>query len=121
MRLKRAILCGALLWILIFFEVSILMFGFNITSGPLYYTVHYILLIFLAGLAALVYFRGRVDRGFWQGILVGIIMAVTGVVLDSIITVPLFIKSYSFFANSYLWTGIIEGIIIVGIVGLFRK
>src|SRR3989344_2384779 len=109
MRLKRALLCGALLWVLIFFEVSILMFGFKIVGGGLYYTIHYIMLIILASLSALIYFRGRVDRGLGQGLLVGLVMVLTGIVLDAIITVPLFTKNYAaFFKDIYLLIGLVE-------------
>jgi len=122
MRLKRALLCGALLWVLIFFEVSILMFGFKIVGGGLYYTIHYIMLIILASLSALIYFRGRVDRGLGQGLLVGLVMVLTGIVLDAIITVPLFTKNYAaFFKDIYLLIGMVETVIVAGVVGMFRR
>jgi hypothetical protein len=122
MKLTRAILCGALLWILIFFEVSILMFGFGLNTGLTYYIIHYLIVIPLVLIVGLVYFSGkRIKKGAGEGLLAGIVFAVTGVVLDAIITVPLFVKTYSFFADVYLWLGIIEGIIIITIVGAVKK
>lgn len=91
-------------------------------GGGLYYTVHYIMLVILASLSALIYFRGRVDRGLGQGLLVGLVMMLTGIVLDAIINVPLFTKNYAvFFKDIYLWVGMIECVTVVGIVGMFRR
>jgi|SRR3989338_4089193 len=121
MNLKRAIFSGALLWVLIFFEVSVLMFGLELEAGKNYYIIHYILLALLSLISAAVYFRGKkVRKGFGEGILVGIVFVIVGLVLDAVITVPLFIKNYSIFADPYLWVGIIEGLIIVAIVGAVK-
>jgi hypothetical protein len=120
MKFWRAITFGALLWVLIFFEVSVLMFGFGLTSGRIYYLVHYIVLIFLAGFVSHFYFR-KGGAGAKEGFLLGIVMMLTGILLDAIITIPLFIKSYSFFADIYLWIGIAEGVVITTIVGALKK
>ncbi|MFH1307780.1 MAG: hypothetical protein ABIH72_02925 [archaeon] len=120
--LKRAVLFGALLWMMIFFEVSILMFGFKLEAGTVYYIIHYILAVILALVTALVYFNGKkIKAGAKQGLLVGIIMALTGIILDAIITVPLFVKSYSFFLDTYLWIGILLGILTISLVGYLKK
>ena len=121
MKLIRAIFLGALLWVLIFFEVSVLMFGLKMTDGVNYYILHYILLVLLTLIIALVYFRGKVRKGFGEGILVGIVMMITGTVLDAVITVPLWVKSYSFFLDIYLIVGYILGILVVGIAGSLKK
>lgn len=121
----RAIAFGALGWILIFFEVSILMFGFGLgaNSGATYYIIHFILLAIIAALCSFLYFRGKSvkNKGFAQGLLVGLIFIITGIVLDAIITVPLFIKSYSFFANISLLIGYLWSIVICGVVGALKK
>lgn len=121
MRISKAILYGAILWVFIFFEVSILMFGFGLEDGPAYYIIHYILAIILVTIVTLLYFRkGKADFG--KGILAGILFAFTGLFLDSIITVPLFVKDYSLmFGNYMLWIGIIIGILTAGIVGAIKK
>jgi hypothetical protein len=116
MNIKRAVLCGALLWILIFFEVCILMFGFKLTAGTTYYIIHYILAAILAIIVALIYFRGKVKKGALEGLIVGLVMLVTSIILDAVITVPLFVKSYGFFIDPYLWLGMLGCIVIVVIV-----
>lgn len=122
MAVKRAVLFGAILWVVIFFEVSILMFGFNLTAGTTYYIIHYVLLILLAGIVSALYFNSKTTKkGFAEGLKAGILFAITGIILDAIITIPLFIKDYSFFLNIYLWIGIIEGIFIAGIVGEIKR
>lgn len=121
MNFKRALLSGALLWVLIFFEVSILMFGFKLT-GNSYYITHYILLIFLTTIATLVYFRGKKAKaGLKEGALLGLTFVIVGIILDAVITIPLFIKDYSFFLDIKLILSYLEGIIITSIIGYIRK
>lgn len=116
----RAVLFGALLWVFIFFEVSLLMFVFNL-SGNIYYLVHYPLMIILTAIVALLYFK-KAKAGFGEGLLVGLVMLISGIVLDLIITIPFFVKSYSTFFSDYLMIlGLIIGVLVVGIVGAIRK
>ena len=122
MNWKRAILFGALIWVLIFFEVSILMFGLKMQSGLNYYLLHYISVGIIVLIVAFLYFKGKVKGGFKEGLLVGVIFAITGIVLDSIITIPLFMNfDYSFFLDIYLLIGILEGVIITTIIGSVKK
>lgn len=123
MKLLRAILLGALLWILIFFEVSVLMFGFGLNAGnAIYYSLHFIFESLLTIIIILFYFyKSKIKKGFWQGILVGIVFVIMGIVLDSVITVPLFVKNYSFLIRPDILLYEIWGIILCGIVGLIRR
>jgi hypothetical protein len=90
--------------------------------SPMYNYVHYVLVIFILGFCGIFYFNKKgIRKGFGEGIAVGIVFAIVGIVLDAIITVPLFTKSYSFFSDPYLWVGIVEGIVIVGVVGALKK
>jgi len=120
----RAILLGILLWVLIFFEVSILMFGLNL-EGASYYIAHFFALIFLVLLFSYIYFR-KADSGVKQGVLLGFIFIVTGTILDSIITIPLWIipqgGSYSSFFSIYMLVGYLEIIVLTALSSLiFRK
>lgn len=122
--IKRAVLSGALAWVLIFFEVSILMFGFKLQpSGMTYYIIHYILLIFIVAVCASIYFNGtKTKTGLKEGILAGVVMFASGMVLDAIITVPLFVKDYVlFFGNIWMILGYVEGIVVAAIVGVIKK
>lgn len=123
MYLKRAIAFGALSWVLIFFEVSILMFGLQLEPGAGYYIIHYILAAVLIALTAALYFKGkRVNkRGFGKGAIVGIVFVIVGIILDAIITVPLFVKDYSFFFDPMMLIGYLETIIIVCVVGAVKR
>ncbi len=119
--IKRGILTGVLLWALIFFEVSILMFGFKL-EGLSYYIIHYVLLAVLASISAMIYFKGKkIKRSAKEGFYLGILLVVTAVVLDSVITIPLFVKSYSFFLDPYLVAGLIETVIVSTIFGAVKK
>ena len=119
MNYKRAIWTGILSWILVFFEVSILMFGFGI-SDVNKSIVHYILLIVVIAVPALIYFN-KEKAGLKEGFFLGILFVIIGLILDSIITIPLFIKSYSFFLNPLLIIGFIEGLVITMVVGAIKK
>jgi hypothetical protein len=118
MNWKRAVLLGILLWVIIFFEVSILMFGFKLNAPQTsYYVLHGVLITIFYVLVSLYYFSGKVKRGVSEGIVLSIVLIIVELVLDSIITIPLFIipngGSYSSFLLSkemllsYLWFFII--------------
>ena len=118
---KRAILTGALLWVLIFFEISILMFGFKLNTTTTYF-VHYLALIPLAAFCLWLYFKGKhTNLTVKEGFKVSLIFIATGIVLDLLITVLLFIKSLSFFLTPYLWVGYAEMILICLIYPPIKK
>jgi hypothetical protein len=124
MNLKRAILVSALLWVLIFFEVSILMFGFGFQGTEIvYYVIHYILLAVLITLSTLIYFKGKkVKSNAKEGFILGIIFVVVGAILDAAITVPLFIKNYaSFFLNWDLIAGLVLTLGLTALIGKLKK
>lgn len=121
MNIKRAILFGALLWALIFFEVSILMFGFNIESpSTSYYIIHYILLTFFVIFTSLIYFK-KVEPSMKQGFLLGIFLILTSTLLDALITIPLFIKDYSFLLRPDILISILPILIITTLIGTLKK
>jgi hypothetical protein len=123
MNIKRGIAAGVILWVLIFFEVSILMFGFKLTAGTTYYTIHYIALAVIAYISALFYFKGkRVKKNAKEGLKAGIVMLVTAIVLDALITVPLWMGgNYAFFLDPYLIAGLVETLVVVAIAGALKK
>jgi len=122
MNLKRVAWTGALLWALIFFEVSILMFGFKLEEVTLN-VIHYILLAVLISFTALIYFKDKkIKRNLKEGITLGAMYVAIGLILDTLITVPLFVKAYSrFFVNSPLLIGLAETLLITSITGMLKK
>ena len=60
-------------------------------------------------------------RGFINGIIIGIVFVITSLILDAIITVPLFVKDFSFFLNPMILIGYLEAIIVTGIIGEISK
>ncbi|MDD5192893.1 MAG: hypothetical protein PHH54_00005 [Candidatus Nanoarchaeia archaeon] len=124
MKFWRAVLCGALIWILVFFEVCILMFGFKLTSSDtVYYIIHYIAFAVFVILASLIYFRGKkVKAGVLNGLYLWIIFIIAGIVLDSIITIPLFMNfNYSFLITREMLIGDVLSLIICLVVGALKK
>ncbi len=119
MRWGLALLTGVLLWILIFVEVSTF-FAAGIEN---YYYVHYIILVFLVMLCSLLYFRGS-RGGAKEGLVLGIIYLIIGLVLDLAITVPFFLEGdyMGFFNNFLLLLGFFEILALTIIFGsIFRK
>ncbi len=121
MKIKKAILYGALAWVLIFFEVSILMFGLKLTpSSEYYYITHIPLVAIIISFCSLLYFRKtKVDT--WEGFKLGITFIIIGIILDAIITVPLFVKDYNFFLKTELLISYVIGVLITTIIGSIRK
>lgn len=123
---KRALVAAVAFWVLVFFEVSILMFGFKLSATSAnYYLIHTLLLTVFLIVLSLTYFSKKIKKGVIEGIVLGVIFVIVGVILDSVLTIPLFIipqgGSYSSFLfsgamlSSYAWT-----IIICGIVGWLK-
>ncbi|MBU0957783.1 MAG: hypothetical protein KKF56_03145, partial [Nanoarchaeota archaeon] len=121
----RGVLAGILLWVLIFVEVSIVLFVFKLGAGSLWYLiVHYALLAIIIGVAANFYFNKRsVKPNAKTGLLLGLVMVVVAVVLDILITVPAFIGGdYSLFFNDpSMLAGLVEVVIISMLMGVVRK
>lgn len=120
MKLKRAMIFGVLIWVLIFFEVSVLKFGFNLGVTAAYYTWHYSLSGIIVAVVSWFYFE-KAKKSLEGGILAGLVFTIVGIILDALITVPLFVHDYRFFLDRFLWVGLIEGIVVVALVGAIRK
>lgn len=123
MNWKRAFIGAIVLWALIFFEVSILMYGLNLSPPSIeYYVIHFIALAIFIILITVSYFHSkRIKLGFKEGLEVGLVFVITGIILDSLITVPLFVKNYGFLLRGDILAGIVETVAIAGIVGWFMR
>ena len=116
MKWIKAILLGALIWVLIFIEISIFQVGLGLNEmiGSI---IHYVLLIPIVILSVWLYYKSG-DK--INGFVLGFVFLIVGVILDLIITIPLFIipqdGSYaSFYSSIYMWIGFVELILISGI------
>lgn len=118
----RAVLAGALVWVLVFFEASILMFGFKLNPpDSLYYIIHYTAFIIFVLLSSLIYFR-KAKAGLIPGFWLWVIFILVGIALDSIITIPLFMNfDYSFLIKGEMLVGFVVSLIICMIVGVLKK
>jgi hypothetical protein len=117
MKWKRAIGLGVVLWLLIFVWWSVLMFS-GITES-MQYIFNYILLIPGAILVAWLYYRSN-DKV--NGFLLGLVMLLTGAILDILITIPFFTGSYvEFYTSPLMWIGFLETVLIVGLFDLVKK
>lgn len=122
MNWKKGLLLGIALWVLIFFEVSILMFGFKLSSpDPNYYLIHAILLTVFIIVLSLIYFSDKkTKKGMIKGIVLGIVFVVIGVILDSVITIPLFVKDWEFFFKTEMLVSYLWEIILCGFIGWIK-
>lgn len=117
MNILRAIVTGTIAWALIFVEWSIIMFAPILKDLPniWQWIIHYVVLILIVSLVTHFYYLGK-DR-HTHGLLVGLVMLVTGIILDSVITIPLFILPQggtysSFFFQWLMIAGYIELLIV---------
>lgn len=95
MNIKRALGFGAMLWVAAFMVISIFMFTPWFRDSEMRVQVAWwILEIPVVLLLAKWYFK-EVSPTLKNGARLGVASIVVGVVLDVIITVPLFVKSYS--------------------------
>ena len=106
MNYKRASIFGLLLWISIFVVISILMFIPFLHGKDLFnHVVYWILLVPIVMLLSKWYFKGdspKIKKGFFLGVFALFI----GTILDLVITVPFFVKSYTnFYGDWKLWIG----------------
>lgn len=104
---KKATWIGILLWVLIFVEITILMFLPGLKdNNNLIKIVHLPILAVIVWLLTCWYFKFAENPSAKHGLFVGLYFLVIGTVLDAIITVPLFVKSYSqFYGDYWLWIG----------------
>jgi hypothetical protein len=123
MNIKRGILIGALFWGIVFFEVSILMFGFKLDSSQtLYYLIHYLFIILLTIFAASLYYKHKKTKASAiNGLWLGLILILTGILLDSIITIPLFVKDYSFLISLGMFGSYLLVILTVVVYSVLRN
>jgi len=119
MRIVRAIGIGILLWVLIFAEISIFQIGLQLTR-LFAQVVHYILLIPIGILGAWMYYKSGDEV---NGFLLGIFVLITGIILDALITVPVFLEgNYAdFYADPFLWVGFLVLVVVFGTYDLARQ
>lgn len=122
MKWFRAVLISALIWVIIFVELSITMIGFKLSETNVW-IVHYLLLIPIVILGGHLYY-GKNDKT--NGFLLGLFMLAIGIILDLIITVPLFIipsgGNYgTYFSSIYMLAGFVEMVILFGFYGWLKR
>jgi amino acid transporter len=120
LNLGRATILGILLWVLIFVELSVLMFSG--LSNLIQKIIHFALLLVFALICGKIYFNKKNEDGWKEGFLLGVWMIIIGSVLDLLITIPFFVKSYeTFYFQWSLWLGFVEVIILTTISGMIFK
>ncbi len=116
--LGRAIGFGAILWLVIFAIISIVMFIPALQDKDLYqFIILWVLMVPVIMFLAKWYFR-VVTPTAKNGFVLGVLAVVVGTILDLIITVPLFVKSYAiFYSNIFMYIGMVWGIALTTYAG----
>jgi hypothetical protein len=114
----KATWMGVLLWVLVFVEISILIFLPWFKDNPLAVKmVHLPILAVFTIFLACRYFRSVMPTAK-EGFVFGIWILIIANILDLALTIPLFIKSYSgFYADIWLWAGFLIVIMFATMVG----
>lgn len=112
----RAILVGALIWLLIFSTFTVLSYLPNIKNSALqqFLIVAPLVIPFTILGAYIFYKNGNKTNGF----IIGLIIVTTALILDVLITVPFTIipnqgNYHSFFTSKFLWILVAEVVTIV--------
>jgi hypothetical protein len=116
MKTQRAILSGALVWILVLTLFGVMdLVPYAHASTLLQGIIASILIVPFALIAARFYYKGGDQT---NGLSVGLVMIATALMLDVLITVPLIEQPYhgtnhrQFFSNPLLWTIVAEVLIV---------
>jgi len=118
MNLKRAIIFGASVWIVVFVIISVLMFTPWFKESTLRIQATWWILEIPAVLLLAKWYFKMDSPTIKKGLLLGIIGLLTGTLLDIIITVPLFVKSYTmFYANWLMYIGFVWMLILTTYAG----
>lgn len=118
---KGATLWGVILWVFIFVEISVLMFMPGLEGKEGWQSViHLIILPLLVLFCSYMYFK-RGKASLQDGFLLGVFFLIVGTVLDLAITIPLFVKSFSFYMQWDLWLGYLEVVTFACLGGLLFK
>lgn len=118
---KSIVMWGVLLWVLIFAVFSVIMFAPQLAGKASVQTALELIIAIpvLSSFAAFMALKGTKPT-VKDGIVAGICFVIVETVLDLLITVPLFVKSYATFYGSWeLYAGSLETIIFSGIVGSY--
>lgn len=116
MRKWRAVLCGALLWVIIYFEVTILLFGARVVDAN-HHPIHFMVLAIFTIIVSMIYFNRNVQPNYSEGIKAGIIFIVVIFLLDALFTAPLLLQDYSLLFNSFLIYEYLEIIFLTALMG----
>jgi len=119
MNLKRGLIFGLLLWMIVFIIISILiMLPWVKDSSVRINVLWYIFEIPVILLLAKLYFKQKKPT-LKEGFMLGVLALVIGIILDVIITVPLFIGGdyAKFYGDWMLYIGFAELIILTTISG----
>ena len=119
MNLKRSVLYGALFWVILFILASVLLFGFGLDSEGMIFNIS-IIVIGIIVVAIVSHFQFKKERNP-NGLMTGIVYALVSIILDAVITVPLFINDYAMLFNLFYLISVILGIITVVIVAGLKK
>ena len=119
---KTATLWAAILWALIFVQISVVMFAPRISelSDTMQSIVHLLILPLFILLCCYMYFKNA--KPTWKdGLMLAIWFIVIGTILDLAITIPLFVKSFDFYKRWDVWIGTLEILVISPLYTYLKK
>lgn len=121
---KSATLWAVIFWALIFAGISVLMFtpalaGKQGTQGALEVLVLVPAVILFS---SHMYLKGVKNPTVIEGLMLGAYFVIIATVLDILITIPLFVKSYSaLYGNWAVWVGFFETVLFSAAAGYYLE
>ncbi len=118
MNYKRALIFGIGVWVAAFVTISIFMFAPWFKESQLRIQIAWWLIEIPAVLLLAKWYFKMDPPTIKKGFLLGVIGLVVGTVLDMVITVPFFVKSYAvFYTNWLMYVGFVWGIVLTTYAG----
>jgi len=113
-----AILIGIFLWGLTLLEIIILKLGLKLQKTAEYYVAYFIVLAIFLIAASWTYFTFQ-EPSLSSGLKAGIILIIIGIILDLIITIPMYTHNYYFIISNWKLASYLLILIIPAIAGYF--
>jgi len=117
MKWKLAAVLAIVFWLLMFARTVFLpLAGLDIIVQIVVHGVMAAVLAFAFG-----YIYCFKDKGtFKSGFLFGAFAIIIGLILDTLLTVPFFVKGYDYYLNPVLWIGFAVILVVAGLSGKYR-
>lgn len=121
---KSATLWAVILWVLIFAGISVLMFTPALAGKQAVQDALEVVVLLPAVIlfSSYMYLKGAKKPAIKEGLALGVYFVIIATILDVLITIPLFVKSYgALYGKWTVWAGFLETVIFSAAAGYYLE